>query len=62
MTEGRLGTNPSQMSVIDKLGRVSWGLIFLTSIIACIGFGMLYSAADGNMDPWASRQILRFKS
>jgi len=60
MTEGRLGPKPSQMSVIDKLGRVSWGLMLLTSIIACIGFGMLYSAADGNMEPWASRQILRF--
>ena len=48
------------MSLVDKLGRISWGLIFLTSVIACIGFGMLYSAADGNLDPWASRQILRF--
>ena len=60
MAEARLGPNPSQMSLVDKLGRISWGLIFLTSVIACIGFGMLYSAADGNMNPWASRQILRF--
>ena len=60
MAGARLGPNPSQMSLVDKLGRISWGLIFLTSVIACIGFGMLYSAADGNMNPWASRQILRF--
>ena len=60
MAEARLGPKPSQMSLVDKLGRISWGLIFLTSVIACIGFGMLYSAADGNMNPWASRQILRF--
>ena len=60
MAEARLGPQPSQMSLVDKLGRISWGLIFLTSVIACIGFGMLYSAADGNMNPWASRQILRF--
>ncbi len=60
MGEGRLGTTAPPMSLIDKLGRVSWGLILLTSVIACIGFGMLYSAADGNMDPWASRQIVRF--
>ena len=60
MAEAQLGSKPSQMSLVDKLGRISWGLIFLTSVIACIGFGMLYSAADGNLDPWASRQILRF--
>ena len=60
MAGARLGPKPSQMSLVDKLGRISWGLIFLTSVIACIGFGMLYSAADGNMNPWASRQILRF--
>jgi len=60
MAEAQLGPKPSQMSLVDKLGRISWGLIFLTSVIACIGFGMLYSAADGNWDPWASRQILRF--
>ncbi len=60
MAGARLGPNPSQMSLVDKLGRISWGLIFLTSVIACIGFWMLYSAADGNMNPWASRQILRF--
>ena len=60
MAEAQLGPKPSQMSLVDKLGRISWGLIFLTSVIACIGFGMLYSAADGNLDPWASRQILRF--
>ena len=60
MAGARLVPKPSQMSLVDKLGRISWGLIFLTSVIACIGFGMLYSAADGNMNPWASRQILRF--
>ena len=60
MAEAQLGPKQSQMSLVDKLGRISWGLIFLTSVIACIGFGMLYSAADGNLDPWASRQILRF--
>ena len=60
MAEAQLGPKPSQISLVDKLGRISWGLIFLTSVIACIGFGMLYSAADGNLNPWASRQILRF--
>ena len=60
MTEARLGPKASEMSWVHKLGRVSWGLIVLTAVIACIGFGMLYSAADGNMEPWASRQIFRF--
>ena len=39
---------------------MSWGLLALTVIIACIGLGMLYSAADGNLEPWASRQFIRF--
>jgi rod shape determining protein RodA len=32
----------------------------LLCIVACIGFVMLYSAASGKLDPWASRQMLRF--
>jgi rod shape determining protein RodA len=27
---------------------------------ACFGFAVLYSAADGNMEPWAAKQALRF--
>ncbi|MEM7171821.1 MAG: rod shape-determining protein RodA [Pseudomonadota bacterium] len=48
------------MNLAEKLWQVNWGLIFLVSAISFIGFTMLYSAADGSMDPWASRQAVRF--
>jgi len=32
----------------------------LVCITASVGFAMLYSAANGNIDPWVSRQMLRF--
>lgn len=60
ITEARFGGAPLALSLLDKLGRVSWGLIALTTVIASIGLGMLYSAADGNMAPWASQQLIRF--
>ncbi|HZL58340.1 MAG TPA: rod shape-determining protein RodA [Stellaceae bacterium] len=35
-------------------------LVLLLATIAGIGFAMLYSAANGNWQPWAARQVLRF--
>ncbi|RMD61384.1 MAG: rod shape-determining protein RodA [Alphaproteobacteria bacterium] len=35
-------------------------MILLTTAIAGVGFAMLYSAANGSFDPWASRQMVRF--
>ncbi len=48
------------MTVGDKLRQISWGLVLLTAMISVIGFAMLYSAANGNVEPWASRQLVRF--
>lgn len=48
------------LSLLGKLQRLSWGLIAFIIITACIGFTSLYSAAGGDLDPWASRQIVRF--
>lgn len=53
----RLNNEPS---VIQKLQHMGWGLIFLIVVLACVGFSALYSAAGGNLDPWASRQMMRF--
>lgn len=50
----------TDQSLLQKIQHLSWGLIILITILACIGFTALYSAAGGNMDPWASRQITRF--
>ena len=39
---------------------VNWALVALILAVAGIGFLALYSAANGSMDPWASRQMMRF--
>ena len=44
----------------QKLRRLNWELVLLIVLTASIGFAMLYSAANGSFDPWASRQISRF--
>lgn len=47
-------------TAMDKLRQVNIGLIVLITVVSSIGFGMLYSAAGGSWDPWASRQMIRF--
>jgi rod shape determining protein RodA len=47
-------------SLIQKFLHIDWALIALIFIFACIGFASLYSAAGGSIDPWASRQAVRF--
>ena len=51
---------PEHMSVAQKLWQINWALVLLICVTAAIGIAMLYSAANGNWDPWASRQVLRF--
>ncbi len=48
------------LSVTDKLFEVNWGLVLLISIIACIGFAMLYSVAGASFSPWAGKQMAYF--
>ncbi len=47
-------------SLAEKLLGLNWGLIFLLGLVASIGIGMLYSAADGHWQPWAAKQAMRF--
>jgi rod shape determining protein RodA len=49
-----------QLSVVEKLLNINWGLVLLLSAIACVGFAMLYSAANGSWSPWANKQAMRF--
>lgn len=53
---GRAG----ELGLIDKLLSVNWGLVLLIGLVASIGFAMQYSAAGGNLEPWAGRQMVRF--
>ncbi len=48
------------LSLADKLMEVNWGLLLLIAIIACGGFAMLYSVANGHFWPWAMPQIEKF--
>ena len=47
------------MSVFQKIWQVNWSLVLLLLALAGIGFAMLYSAAGGSFEPWATRQIAR---
>lgn len=50
---------PNQ-TIAAKLANVNWLLVGVLCAIACVGFAMLYSAANGHWQPWAARQLLRF--
>ncbi len=43
-----------------KLLAINWSLVVLLTAIACGGFLMLYSVADGALQPWAEAQMVRF--
>jgi rod shape determining protein RodA len=43
-----------------KLWQINWLLVLVVLLLAGIGFLMLYSAAEGRLDPWAGRQMVRF--
>src|SRR3546814_9598295 len=56
-----LSTRNPEMALRQKMWQLNWGMMLLLSLIAGIGFAMLYSAASGSFDPWASRQMVRFE-
>ena len=52
------------MSIALKLKHLHWGVVALVTVIACIGFLMMYSAAGGSLSPSINRPaaISRIKS
>jgi rod shape determining protein RodA len=58
--ESFLESSGPRQSIAVKLLAVNWGLLLLLCCIAGIGFAMLYSAANGHWQPWASKQMIRF--
>src|SRR5579863_10121059 len=60
MTSLALDIGRRELTLADKIRGIQWGLVLLVAAISGIGFAMLYSAANGNMQPWASRQMTRF--
>ncbi len=49
-----------ELRLWEKVKCLSWGLVLLIGAAAGFGVAVLYSAADGNMDPWAAKQTTRF--
>jgi rod shape determining protein RodA len=56
----RSGLSKPELTLGRKLISINWLLVILIVMVAGVGFAMLFSAAGGNMDPWAKRQIVRF--
>jgi rod shape determining protein RodA len=44
----------------QRIRGISWGLVLLSCATAGFGIAVLYSAADGSMEPWAAKQTVRF--
>ncbi|MDO4161739.1 MAG: rod shape-determining protein RodA [Pseudomonadota bacterium] len=55
-----LDYNSRNMGLKDKLCKLSFWYILLIVILAGVGTLTLYSAANGNWNPWAMRHITRF--
>lgn len=47
-------------SFFEKIRNLNWGIFCLILLIAAIGWGLLVSAAGGDIHPWALKQIIRF--
>ena len=54
------GPTGRELRFTDKFKELNWILIGLIAAICCVGFAMLYSVAQGNLEPWAGRQMVRF--
>jgi rod shape determining protein RodA len=50
----------SEQSILHKIIDINWVFVILVTMMAGVGAIALYSAAGGNLDPWASKQIVRF--
>lgn len=50
----------NDLTLSQKIARLNWWLILLICCVASVGIASLYSAAGGSMEPWASRQLMRF--
>ena len=58
----RLGShlNRTEMGWRDKIWQINWSLFAVLTSIASVGFLTLYSAAQGSLEPWAIKSMVRF--
>ncbi len=57
---GPITIQDDRMTFTGKLRQMNIGLILIITAVAGIGFLALFSAGGGQLDPWASRQLLRY--
>ncbi len=55
-----LQENKKKKTILEKIHLINPYFIGVIFAISCIGFLSLYSAAGGNINPWASKQMIRF--
>ncbi len=53
-------SSAASLNAVTKVQRLPWFFIVCTALLASVGGVMLYSAAGGKMDPWASDHLLRY--
>ena len=46
--------------IFAKLAKLNFLFLFIIIVLSIIGFSALYSAAGGDVEPWAKKQIIRF--
>lgn len=49
-----------RLTLADRARLFPYAALLGVTGIACIGFAILYAAAQGSWDPWASRQAIRY--
>jgi rod shape determining protein RodA len=54
------GYEKRQFKLTEKLLLINWPFLLLITAITCVGVAALYSVAGGALEPWASRQVVRF--
>tara|TARA_B100000029_G_C17541400_1_gene946857 strand:+ start:603 stop:1751 length:1149 start_codon:yes stop_codon:yes gene_type:complete len=52
--------NQPELNFRTKFFGINWAFVFIVCAIASIGFALLFSASNGNLEPWARPQMVRF--
>jgi len=52
--------NNQAQTLGEKFANISFTYVLFICLLACIGFVVLYSAANGSWNPWAVKQLIRF--
>lgn len=51
---------PQGLRLSQRIKQIPWSLVILITMVASIGFAMLYSAANGSPEPWMNKQMMRY--